>query len=496
MWHTEQKKYIPFPHFETSEELLKRAAAFGSENKKLYFQGLTILPCNITLSVAPARALTPTQASLEGMETAAIHEAVRKGDVRVGSSSALLGVRIGRRNKTALSVARGVFKSIVVDALLRLDGASLNFSGVFLKNHISTGPQMTTYLLAHYLTSLKQNVPALLGSLAAFGNPLGLIRGLGDGVSDFVSEPVKGLKKSVEELNPLFLVDGVARGTESLARHTVGGIADSASLLTETFSKNMAVLTLDRRYAQKRDRDKALRLNDDGDVTLVDGVESGFSKLVKGFQDGVTGVVKAPMRGAEKKGIEGFAKGVGKGLLGLVVKPVIGISDAATDVMIGVKSTVQKNTVGESLSLNRNQFRPRRPMIGRDKVLRPYKLEDAVAASLMLQTRSAGENYLSHMDMNNQVALFSVSQLILLGHNGIELMALVYKDISKCEVSRMIQDDGNEAWGVTVTLNSPSQNGSAIEIIECQSRQEAVELCSHMNQGIDLTTQDAVDELA
>jgi hypothetical protein len=41
--------------------------------------------------------------------------------------------------------------------------------------------------------------------------------------SDFVSEPVKGLKKSVRELDPFFLVDGVARGTESLARHTVGG---------------------------------------------------------------------------------------------------------------------------------------------------------------------------------------------------------------------------------------------------------------------------------
>jgi hypothetical protein len=68
--------------------------------------------------------------------------------------------------------------------------------------------------------------------------------------SDFVAEPVKGLKKSVKELDPTYLVDGVARGTESLARHTVGGFADSASLLTETFSKNMAVLMLLR--AKKR----------------------------------------------------------------------------------------------------------------------------------------------------------------------------------------------------------------------------------------------------
>lgn len=142
---------------------MERAAAFGAENQKVYFHGLTILPCNITLSVAPARALTSAQASLEGKEAAAIHQAVRKGDVLVGSKKVLLGVRVGRRNATPMAVVSGVLKSIVVDALLRLDGASLNFSGVSLRNHVSTGPQLTTYLLAHYLTSLRQNVPSLIG---------------------------------------------------------------------------------------------------------------------------------------------------------------------------------------------------------------------------------------------------------------------------------------------------------------------------------------------
>jgi hypothetical protein len=488
--YTEQKKYISFPHFESPQQIMDRAAAFGAENKNLYFQGLTILPCNINLSVAPARALTPTQAALEGSESAAIHEAVRKGDVLVGSSSALLGVRIGRKNKTPLSVVRGVFKSIVVDALLRLDGASLNFSGVFLRNYISTGPQLTTYLLTHYLSSLRNNVPALLGSLAAFGNPLGLIRGLGDGVTDFVNEPLVGLKRSVQELDPSFLVDGVARGTGSLARHTVGGFADSASLLTETFSKNMAVLTLDRRYAQKRDRDKALRLNSDDDLTLAGGVESGFNKLVTGFSDGVTGVVKAPMRGAEKRGIEGFAKGVGKGLLGLLVKPIIGISDAATDVMIGVKSTVEKNTFQQSLGLERNQLRPRRTLYGRDKVLHPYKLDDAAAAALMLRTRCAGENYLGHYDMLQSVALFSVVQFIVLGPDGKEILALKYNNISRTDVRQVSKEDDSKVWGIVILLNKDRPNGAEIEVIHCQNKKEAAELYSRIKKGMDLVAND------
>ena len=153
-------------------------AVTNVDKQKIYFGGLTILPCNIKLSVAPARALTPAQAALEGPEIAAIHQAVRKGDVRVDKKSAgILGVKIGSRNKTPLAVVRGLFKSFIVDGFLRLDGASLNFSGVSLRCHTSTTSQLTTALAAHYLASLRQNLPSVLGSLAAFGNPLGLVRG-------------------------------------------------------------------------------------------------------------------------------------------------------------------------------------------------------------------------------------------------------------------------------------------------------------------------------
>lgn len=285
-------------------------------------------------------------------------------------------------------------------------------------------------------------------------------------------------------------MDGVARGTESLARHTVGGFADSASLLTETFSKNMAVLTLDRRYAQKRDRDRSLRQDGDMTVTLAGGVESGFVKLVDGFLDGVTGVVKAPMRGAEKRGIEGFAKGIGKGLLGLLVKPIIGISDAATDVMIGVRSTVE-NSSGAQTS-QRNQFRPRRPMYGRDKVLRPYNLEDAAAATLMLRTRNAGENYFSHMDMDDRVALLSSRRLLLLGRKGQELLSLKFKHVANIHVRSIKQEDGSDGWGIVVLLNTPRRNGSEVEVVCCKEHSQAVELCSQIQRGMALVNNAAL----
>ncbi len=170
-----------FPDIETNA----RQSGFAindSGSRRIYFEGLTILPCTINLSVAPARALTLAQANLEGNEAAAIHAAVRKGDILIGNGTGVLDVKIGGKNRTTLSVIRGVFKSILVDALLRCDGASMSFSGVVIRNVLTSGPQLKAYLLAHYLDALRNNVPSLLGSLSAIGNPIRLVKGLGDGV--------------------------------------------------------------------------------------------------------------------------------------------------------------------------------------------------------------------------------------------------------------------------------------------------------------------------
>ena len=275
-------------------------------------------------------------------------------------------------------------------------------------------------------------------------------------------------------------MDGVARGTGSLARHTVGGIADSASLLTETFSKNMAVLTLDRTYAQKRDRFKTLPGTS---TTFVAGVESGVIKLISGIVEGVTGVVKAPIRGAEKRGVEGFAKGIGKGLLGLLVKPVIGLSDAATDVMIGVKGSL---VAGGNITqgVYNTQIRPRRAFFSKDKVLRQYHINDATAAALMMRTRLAGEDYLSHCDMGGRVAILSVKRLLLLGEDGQQQLLKKFKQMKYVEIRQIPNSDGGPEWGVLIFLKFPKNNMTEVEVISCEEREVALDLCSKIKQGI------------
>ena len=46
--------------------------------------------------------------------------------------------------------------------------------------------------------------------------------------------------------------------------------------------------------------------------------------------DGVTGVFLKPIAGARDEGVEGFFKGVGKGVVGLVTRPASGVIDFAS----------------------------------------------------------------------------------------------------------------------------------------------------------------------
>ena len=62
----------------------------------------------------------------------------------------------------------------------------------------------------------------------------------------------------------------------------------------------------------------------------------------------VVGVITEPVRGAKKGGIKGVAVGFGKGILGLVCKPVKGTIDLVTQTTRGISNTPRTMYVGIS----------------------------------------------------------------------------------------------------------------------------------------------------
>ena len=63
---------------------------------------------------------------------------------------------------------------------------------------------------------------------------------------------------------------------------------------------------------------------------MVSGIAYGTKSMVENVVSAVAGVVLEPVRGAQKGGFRGGAVGLGKGILGLICKPVAGTIDLVT----------------------------------------------------------------------------------------------------------------------------------------------------------------------
>lgn len=111
-----------------------------------------------------------------------------------------------------------------------------------------------------------------------------------------------------------------------------------------------------------------------------------------GVYDGVTGVFLRPWEGAREEGAAGFAKGLGKGLIGFVARPVSGVVDFASSSFEAVKKVTDVNAEVK-------RIRPPR-YIHSDKIIRPYCLADAEGAKLLWDAEkgkySSTDTYIAH----------------------------------------------------------------------------------------------------
>eukprot|EP01113_Clastostelium_recurvatum_P001698 TRINITY_DN10696_c0_g1_i3.p1 TRINITY_DN10696_c0_g1~~TRINITY_DN10696_c0_g1_i3.p1 ORF type:complete len:430 (-),score=78.54 TRINITY_DN10696_c0_g1_i3:38-1327(-) len=81
------------------------------------------------------------------------------------------------------------------------------------------------------------------------------------------------------------------------------------------------------------------RFMDDQPKTVVDGLLRGLASVGHGVVDGVSGIVLEPVRAARAGGASGFARGVGKGLAGVVVKPMAGVVSFVGKTAEGIVNT-------------------------------------------------------------------------------------------------------------------------------------------------------------
>ncbi|KAI9221417.1 hypothetical protein BC828DRAFT_404944 [Blastocladiella britannica] len=224
------------------------------------------------------------------------------------------------------------FASQVISAgLANVHDFPLALNALTLEHPLGTMDALMSAISAHYYDQVMGKVYTVLGSADVLGNPVGLFTNLASGAKDIFYEPYQGIVSD----RPQDLGIGLAKGTAAFFGKAVYGVADGFARFTDSVGKGLAVATFDSSY--QRARQISRRRN--RPKHAISGVTVGAKSLAKSVVSGVTGVVSQPLEGAQRSGVSGFLKGVALGGVGLFVKPIVGLADAASSVSQGIKNT-------------------------------------------------------------------------------------------------------------------------------------------------------------
>lgn len=215
------------------------------------------------------------------------------------------------------------FINVMTMSMGNVNDAPIRLNALMLENARTSFGVLVNNIRRHYTQEFLRQVHIVVGSADFLGNPVGLFNNVSSGVAAIFYEPYQGL---VMTDRPQELGLGIAKGATSFVKKSVFGFSDSMAKFTGSMSKGLAAATLDtefqnqRRMSKSRNRPKH----------ALYGITAGGNAFATSLASGIGGLARHPLQGAEKEGVQGFFKGVGKGVLGLATKPAIGAFDLAS----------------------------------------------------------------------------------------------------------------------------------------------------------------------
>ncbi|PFH54473.1 hypothetical protein AMATHDRAFT_72271 [Amanita thiersii Skay4041] len=294
-----------------------------------------------------------------------------------------------------------------------INDAPVQLNALAIKDMRLTTPELVNRVLYHYRQDILRQLYRILGSADFIGNPVGLFNNVSSGVADIFYEPFHGVvMRGNKELGI-----GIAKGAASFVKKTVFGVSDSVTKFTSSVSKGLSAATFDSEYQARR----RLNMRRNRPKHAIYGVAAGGEALASSVTSAVEGVLMKPIEGAETEGAIGFFKGIGKGLVGAVTKPVVGVFDLASNVSEGIRNTTtvfdnpEKDRVRMVYVIFTRSSKPR--LIPPDRVLRPYSLREATGQYWMKDLNDGAyrrESYVAHINSpggDNVVLLTSMRVL-------------------------------------------------------------------------------------
>ena len=245
-----------------------------------------------------------------------------------------------------------------------IDNAQIKLNSFTADTLFMTQQDLISRLKLHYTKQFVSQLYKIIGSFNFLGNPVGLAENLTSGVKAFFYEPMQGIVKSPQDF-----VAGIGRGTKTLLMNTAYGVLNTVSKITSTIADGLASLTMSEEY--KNDR------------------------------------------------------AAGKGLLNLVVKPVVGVVDQTTKLFDNAKDITQ---------VEKRMSRCREPRyIYKDHCLTSFNDYLAKGQAMMCECKAntvipTEEEYFIHMMVDGQ------KTVLIVGNSR-----FIWYDISSNKINQVIK---------------------------------------------------------
>ncbi|EFO65460.1 Chorein [Giardia lamblia P15] len=239
----------------------------------------------------------------------------------------------------------GIISFSIEDARIRM--------GAFrLKNRLLTSQELTQHLCRSYIKAISMNAGNLLVATPMLGN----LSSLATHFTESFSAPKN---------------EGVTR-IENFVSHNTAGVMSVARALFESTGKMLDAASMDSKHSAQR----AIVLYE-SQKSLKTAWKNAGNEFWRELRSGLVGLISKPRKGFAAKGVKGFFRGLGQGLVGSITKSLGSINDAILHVIVGIN--------GSALRICRpvmNQGRSRTfigPLL--EQEIREHKIPDEPAIS-------------------------------------------------------------------------------------------------------------------
>lgn len=279
-------------------------------------------------------------------------------------------VRLSVLTASKLPTKLGEIKKSLGLTLIKFEDAVISFEKFVDRHHFETLEAYFNAIKSHYKQELKWQAATILGSVDFLGNPLGFASDIQEGFSGLIFEG----------------------SVKSLVKNVTHGISNSTAKLTETLSDGLGKVVLDEQFSETRQR--MLEDASSSGNASRDHMVAGLKGFGYGILGGMTSIVKHTYHGAQNDGIQGFISGLGKGIVGTVTKPVIGVLDLASETANAVKETSKSSN---RILPNRKRF-PRCVTGASGGLLPPYSSLHAKGQQhlFMINRRNFNEQFMAY----------------------------------------------------------------------------------------------------